>query len=224
MSLVNEIFVLKEAQRVFDFTRTLKKSLIEEVVGVEPTDNYAGNIECFDKNSFSNQFHITYGFHDSDLGEYLLGVRESKICFVGFTGERDSCFTVSELRTQFGGCTLIENKIETAKCAQHLTKSINDGTRFDGDIALFGTPFQAEVWSALLKIPKGRVVSYGTIAQMIGKPSASRAVANAIGRNPVSFIVPCHRVVRSSGELGGYRWGTAIKTKIIESELCVNKD
>ncbi len=219
MALIDEDAVSQDTQRVFDITILLKNSLIDKVERVDKTGNYAGEIELFDKDSSPNQFSVSYGFHDSALGKYILGVRDSKICFLGFVADASRCSIVSELRKQFGVCTLRENKIETDKLAYLLTLSINEGVTFDEKISLFGTEFQIKVWNALLKIPKGRVVSYRTIAQMIGKPSASRAVANAIGRNPISLIIPCHRVVRSSGELGGYRWGIAIKTKILQSEL-----
>ena len=82
-------------------------------------------------------------------------------------------------------------------------------------LAVSGTNFQVNVWKALLKIPQGAVCSYQQIAQHIGKPSASRAVANAIGANPVAFLVPCHRVIRGAGEIGGYRWSPTRKHAIL---------
>ena len=81
-----------------------------------------------------------------------------------------------------------------------------------------GTGFQLSVWNALLQIPVGEVSSYKAVAQAIGKPKAVRAVGSAIGNNPVSCIIPCHRVVRSDGRLGGYFWGTEIKRSMLERE------
>jgi AraC family transcriptional regulator of adaptative response/methylated-DNA-[protein]-cysteine methyltransferase len=80
---------------------------------------------------------------------------------------------------------------------------------------LKGTDFQLKVWDALLKIPKGQLSSYGNIAHEIQNPKAARAVGTAIGSNPVAFLIPCHRVIQSSGEIGGYRWGNTRKTAII---------
>ena len=80
---------------------------------------------------------------------------------------------------------------------------------------LKGTPFQLKVWETLLKVPVGKLTTYGAIAERIGQPSASRAVGTAIGSNPIAFLIPCHRVIQSSGVLGGYRWGTTRKTAII---------
>ena len=79
-------------------------------------------------------------------------------------------------------------------------------------------PFQLIVWNELLKIPTGRLTTYGDIARKIGNPGASRAVGTAVGQNPVAFIIPCHRVIRTDGKMGGYRWGIDIKRAIIARE------
>ena len=83
---------------------------------------------------------------------------------------------------------------------------------------MIGTDFDVRVWEALLKIPMGRAVSYTDIARHIGQPSASRAVGSAVGRNPISFVVPCHRVLRGDGSLGGYRWGLNRKRALLDQE------
>lgn len=83
---------------------------------------------------------------------------------------------------------------------------------------LIGAPFQIKVWEALLQIPPGQVSSYGHIASAIGAPRAVRAVGNAVGRNPVSLLIPCHRVLRKSGALGGYHWGLPVKRAILARE------
>lgn len=84
---------------------------------------------------------------------------------------------------------------------------------------LNGTAFQLKVWKALLAIPVGQLTTYGELASKIGKPKAARAVGTAIGKNPMAYMVPCHRVVQSDGGLGGYRWGKKRKRKIIEWEI-----
>jgi AraC family transcriptional regulator of adaptative response/methylated-DNA-[protein]-cysteine methyltransferase len=91
---------------------------------------------------------------------------------------------------------------------------------------LKGTPFQLKVWEALLKVPMGRLTTYGTIARQIALPTASRAVGTAIGDNPVAFLIPCHRIIQSTGLFGGYHWGSLRKTAIIGWEAAqtdVNK-
>jgi AraC family transcriptional regulator of adaptative response/methylated-DNA-[protein]-cysteine methyltransferase len=95
--------------------------------------------------------------------------------------------------------------------------------RGDGDerlsLLLHGTPFQVQVWQALLRIPRGAVTSYQALANHIGKPNASRAVGTANGANPISYLIPCHRVIRKSGALGGYRWGLGRKLAMLSQEL-----
>jgi AraC family transcriptional regulator of adaptative response/methylated-DNA-[protein]-cysteine methyltransferase len=86
-------------------------------------------------------------------------------------------------------------------------------------LLLNGTNFQIKVWEALLRIPAGDVVTYGEIARSIGAPGASRAVGQAVGANPIAYIIPCHRVIRKMGVLGGYRWGTARKRAMLGWEM-----
>ena len=86
-----------------------------------------------------------------------------------------------------------------------------------------GTDFQLKVWEALLKIPSASLVTYNSIANLIHKPSASRAVGNAIGKNPIAYIIPCHRVIKSTGELGGYKWNSTRKTALIGWEEAENQ-
>ena len=85
-------------------------------------------------------------------------------------------------------------------------------------LALMGAPFQIKVWEALLRIPSGHVTSYGEIAAAIGNPKAVRAVGTAVGRNPISLLIPCHRALRKSGGLGGYHWGLPVKRAILAWE------
>lgn len=92
----------------------------------------------------------------------------------------------------------------------------NDWTKLpEIKLHLKGTAFQMKVWDSLLKIPMGQLSTYGNIAKQIGSPKASRAVGTAIGSNPIAFLIPCHRVIQSSGNVGGYMWGSTRKTAII---------
>ena len=92
----------------------------------------------------------------------------------------------------------------------------------DIKLHLKGTPFQLKVWETLLKIPMGRLATYGTVAGAVGKPGAARAVGTAIGNNPVAFLIPCHRVIQSTGSFGGYMWGNTRKTAILGWEGAKN--
>jgi len=86
------------------------------------------------------------------------------------------------------------------------------------NLCLIGSPLQLQVWNALLKIPAGKVTNYKTLAKHIGRPKAVRSIATAIGRNPLSWLIPCHRILRSNGELGGYHWGLKVKTAMLRFE------
>lgn len=99
-------------------------------------------------------------------------------------------------------------------------RAIFDSDRsIDLKLCLKGTEFQVSVWKALLRVESGEVTSYQSIAIAIGRPSAVRAVANAIGQNPISWLIPCHRIIYSDGRLGGYRWGVDIKTRLLHDEI-----
>jgi O-6-methylguanine DNA methyltransferase len=104
----------------------------------------------------------------------------------------------------------------THLCNQNIEQQIKSGTI--EKTALYGTDFQHKVWKALCDIPSGQTVSYKDIAQKIGNSKAMRAVGSAIGRNPISIFIPCHRVITSNGGLGGYLWGLDIKSKLLEKE------
>ena len=89
-------------------------------------------------------------------------------------------------------------------------------------LCLTGSKLQIQVWKALLKIPPGKVISYTTLAKYIGKPKAVRTIATAIGKNPLCWLIPCHRVLRASGELGGYHWGLDIKERMLTYESSIS--
>ena len=100
----------------------------------------------------------------------------------------------------------------------NIAYGLESGEGEKAPLYLIGAPLQIKVWEALLKIPSGHVSSYSEIAQSIGKPKAVRAVGTAVGRNPISYLIPCHRALRKSGELGGYHWGLPVKRAILAWE------
>lgn len=163
------------------------------------------------KNGGEN-LHINYSFAESPFGKMIVASTEKGICHMSFMDDTQLAF--NELKSRF----------PNAHYQQLLDKHQQDGLFiFQHDwnkldqikLHLNGTPFQLKVWEMLLKIPMGSLVTYGDIAQKIEKPSASRAVGTAIGNNPVAFLIPCHRVIQSTGKIGGYMWGNTRKTAII---------
>ena len=147
---------------------------------------------------------IRYGYISSLFGQMLLAWTEKGICYTAFDDDRQQA--LHELRQLFPKAQYIEEK-EKQRFPQQIST-----------LHIKGTAFQLQVWEALLQIPIGTTASYSDIARQIGKPHACRAVGSAIGANPISLYIPCHRVIRSNGEYGEYHWGGERKRKMIEWE------
>ncbi len=164
---------------------------------------------------------IRYGLHPSHFGSCLLGITPRGICWLSFhSGVTQSPEeALDELAADWPGAQIVESPRSTAPYARRVFRIFEDDpdalARSPIPLHLKGTNFQIKVWEALLRIPQGRVVTYGHVARSIGQPGASRAVGTAVGQNPVSFLIPCHRVIRSLGGTGGYRWGPARKRAIL---------
>ena len=154
---------------------------------------------------------IRYGLHASPFGKCLVAVTERGICHLGFTqtSEGDA---IDNLVADWKNARMIEDHKSTAQLIEPI---FDAGSRGKLNIHLRGTNFQLKVWEALLKIPAGTVTTYEGLAERIGQPTASRAVGTAVGHNPIAVLIPCHRVIQSSGALGGYMWGITRKTAII---------
>lgn len=160
---------------------------------------------------------IRYGFHDSPFGEYLLAVTGRGICGLYFVTQRGRKGTLDELTRHWRQADLIEDPAAT----EPTSTQIFPGEEPTGPLKLVlrGTNFQIKVWEALLRIPAGRVVAYETIADHIGHPGAVRAVGSAVGANPITFIIPCHRVIHKAGDFGNYGGGPLRKRAILGWEL-----
>ena len=163
---------------------------------------------------------IRRGLHDSPLGRVLIGVTGRGICSLGFVeaGGEDDC--VRALAKKWPNADIIEDTPSTkaaAEAAFDFVFSNNKGAEAPR-LLLSGTNFQIKVWEALLRIPRGGVVSYQDVARAIGNPSAVRAVGGAVGGNPIALLIPCHRVILKSGVLHNYRWGVARKRAILALE------
>lgn len=160
---------------------------------------------------------IQYGFHPSPFGECLIGVTARGVCHLGFVPPESRRTELAELTTEWPRARFEEASRVTAPIARRLFTRGN-GQAPGIDLHVPGTNFQIKVWAALLRIPPGSVASYEDIARRIRAPRAVRAVANAIAHNPVAWLIPCHRVIRKSGALGGYRWGETRKKALLAWE------
>ena len=159
---------------------------------------------------------IFYGFHQSPFGLSLLMATERGVCGLAFADDEKSQSEI--LDDMIARWPAANFRLDEQVTCHHALQVFQPGKwRKDKPIrlVLIGSDFEVKVWETLLKIPMGRMVTYTDVAERIGRPSASRAVGTAVGRNPISFVVPCHRVVRKDGGLGGYHWGITRKRAII---------
>lgn len=163
---------------------------------------------------------ISYNFIESPFGQLIVASTSKGICLIHFCEDELNGFSI--LKENFPNAIFNQKTDIFQQQAAQLFES--DWTDLKGiKLHIKGTDFQLKVWEALLKIPLGKLCTYGTIASEIGQKSASRAVGTAIGKNPVAFLIPCHRVIQSTGNFGGYMWGNTRKTAIIGWEGVTSK-
>jgi AraC family transcriptional regulator of adaptative response/methylated-DNA-[protein]-cysteine methyltransferase len=162
---------------------------------------------------------IQYGFHPTPFGECLLAVTGRGICALAFVQGGDRSIPLGILKKQWARARLVEDPQATGLLVERIFAPRPGQGLAPLNLFLKGTNFQIKVWEALLRIPPGSVVSYENIAAAIGMPSAARAVSNAVAHNPIPVVIPCHRVIRKMGALGGYRYGTARKKALLGWEM-----
>lgn len=156
---------------------------------------------------------VDYGFHDSPFGVALLLATSKGVCGLGFADEGNDEQLLADMKARWPKAQYRENRPRTAPLAQQVFER-----RGEVPLHLIGTPWQVKVWQALLEIPSGRFASYGSVAQAVGDPRAARAAGAAVGRNPLAWIIPCHRVLASDGSLHGYHWGLDRKRAMLAVE------
>ena len=162
---------------------------------------------------------ITYGVHETPFGPGLLAQTDRGLCHLAFLDSKGGAAkeeAVEALRSEWPSAVLAEAPEETEKLAQ-ATFYRGDALPPEAALSLFlkGTNFQIKVWKALLRIPPGAVTTYGRLARVMGAPKSARAVGSAVAKNPIAYLIPCHRVIRETGALGGYRWGSERKRAIL---------
>ncbi|MDQ4141512.1 MAG: methylated-DNA--[protein]-cysteine S-methyltransferase [Bacteroidota bacterium] len=163
---------------------------------------------------------INYSFAESPFGTILVASTSKGICYLAFADEEQVAFT--KLQAKFPKATYKQMMDLVQQNALYIfTHDWNKLNQIK--LHLKATDFQLKVWEALLKIPMGQLTTYGKIAKQINLPNASRAVGTAIGDNPVAFLIPCHRIIQSTGVLGGYHWGSVRKSAIIGWEAATTE-
>lgn len=177
------------------------------------------NIEGMTPGEYKNRgghLQINYSFAETPFGNVIVASTPKGICHLAFAD--DEKFAFNQLQSQFPNA-IYKQVVDTIQqnALFIFTQDWKDLSRIK--LHLKGTAFQIKVWEALLKIPMGDVSTYSSIANKINNPNASRAVGTAIGDNPVAFLIPCHRVIRSTGDFGQYHWGSIRKTAILGWEI-----
>jgi AraC family transcriptional regulator of adaptative response/methylated-DNA-[protein]-cysteine methyltransferase len=162
---------------------------------------------------------MRWGWVDSPFGTALVMATGRGICGLGFAAETGEAATMADLRGRWPAAEYVEDADAVAPLARAAF-----GGGGDLRLSLIGAPFQIKVWEALLSVPTGHVTTYSEIAGAIGAPRAVRAVGTAVGRNPISWLIPCHRALRKSGGLGGYHWGLPVKRAMLAWEAAGTED
>jgi AraC family transcriptional regulator, regulatory protein of adaptative response / methylated-DNA-[protein]-cysteine methyltransferase len=201
--------MLKENKSLFD------TALATGLSGTSRLHDLFINIEGMTPGEYKNggeNLCINYSFAESPFGNIIVASTPKGICQIAFY--EDENIALANLKYQFPAAQY--QQILDKEQQNALTIFGYDWSKLQQiKLHLKGTGFQLKVWEALLKIPMGKLATYGSIAKQLQNPNASRAVGTAIGDNPVAFLIPCHRVIQSSGALGGYHWGVNRKTAMI---------
>ncbi len=176
------------------------------------------NIEGMSPNEYKNggeHLIINYSFNESRFGHLLVASTKKGICYMAFYETKNLAFAL--LKAQFPNAKF-EQKTDFIQQSALFVFTDKWHNPQHIKLHLKGSHFQLKVWETLLKVPMGQITTYGDIASRIKKPKASRAVGTAIGKNPIAYLIPCHRVIQANGNLGGYMWGATRKTAIIAWE------
>ena len=158
---------------------------------------------------------ILYGFHPSPFGHALIMTTDRGLAGLAFADDGEEAKALDDMRSRWPDADYINDQAATAPYASRIFSPENWHPETPLRVVFIGTDFQIRVWQTLLRIPLGKLSTYSDIASHLGKPDASRAVGTAVGRNPISFVVPCHRVLGKSGGLCGYHWGLTRKRAIL---------
>lgn len=162
---------------------------------------------------------IRYGVQSSPFGACLIGTTDRGVCWLSFHDQSVGGDGLAQLRAHWANASLVEAQGEIRGLRDRIFSPTTAHPKEPVRLLARGTNFQLKVWEALIRVPAGLVCSYSDLARWIGQPRASRAVGSAVAHNPISFLIPCHRVIRSMGHFGQYRWGPARKQAMLAWEL-----
>lgn len=212
-----QVITLERGKSLLDESRSLLE--VSDSLGLSSSSrlhDHFVRLEAVTPGEYKNKgkgLLIEHGVHPSPFGNIFVALTNRGVCRVAFLDNEDSDFQLSDLEKLWPLASFANNNVATRAVVDAMFGSITTSER-PLSLHVAGTNFQVAVWRALLKIPPGNLVSYKQVAASLDSPQSSRAVANAIGANPVAFLVPCHRVIQQSGATGGYRWGQTRKQLI----------
>jgi AraC family transcriptional regulator, regulatory protein of adaptative response / methylated-DNA-[protein]-cysteine methyltransferase len=158
---------------------------------------------------------VNYGFHPSPFGLALVMTTPRGLCGLAFADPGEERAALADMRGRWPAAIYVEDRAATEPVAERIFNSACWREDRPLRVVLIGTDFEVRVWDTLLSIPLGRATTYSDIASKLGNPKASRAVGAAVGKNPISFVVPCHRVLGKSGDITGYHWGLTRKRAML---------
>jgi AraC family transcriptional regulator of adaptative response/methylated-DNA-[protein]-cysteine methyltransferase len=161
---------------------------------------------------------VVYGFHATPIGEILLAQTRRGVCYLGFLMEQGRNVPIAKMKAHMPLARFKEDDKETFAAMDQIMMIWRGQGRGRLKLDLYGTNLQLQVWQALLRIPTGETVTYKDVAEQLGRPKASRAIGNAVGANPVSLLIPCHRVIRGTGIIDNYGWGSPRKKVLLGLE------
>jgi AraC family transcriptional regulator of adaptative response/methylated-DNA-[protein]-cysteine methyltransferase len=164
--------------------------------------------------SLGHGIEIRWGRGPSPFGPCTIGITTRGVCKLAFVEDPEVPMLLAEMATDWPGARLVEDQGAAAETLRQVFVTPPEQGQ-PLSVVVRGTNFQVRVWEALLRIPSGSLATYGDVARCIGHPAATRAVGTAVGRNPVAYLVPCHRVIRGTGVLGNYRWGSHRKKAMV---------
>ncbi|MCF8032743.1 MAG: methylated-DNA--[protein]-cysteine S-methyltransferase [Desulfarculaceae bacterium] len=161
---------------------------------------------------------IRHGYHDTPFGRCLLGVTDRGVCWLSFLNSGEEDAALEDLSRDWPKAALRWDQRVTSPVARRIFQPMQETASRPLPLLLKGSNFQIQVWQALLRVPPGSCIAYGELARRLGRPGAARAVGSAAGANPIAYLIPCHRVLRATGALGGYRWGLGRKRVMLARE------
>lgn len=161
---------------------------------------------------------VVYGFHATPIGEILVAQTKRGVCYLGFLMDQGRSAPIARMKAHMPLARFREEGNETAAAMDQIMTIWRGQGQGRLKLDLYGTNLQLQVWQALLRIPTGKTLTYRNVAEQLGRPKASRAIGNAVGANPVSLLIPCHRVIRGTGIIDNYGWGSPRKKVLLGLE------